>query len=526
MPIVRTRPVLETYNFDGRLYRHPHAFGRQWSSYYGMKGGGFGHLSWQEAREIGRDYPDLGFLYEVVLRKGISKILFHGLITGIEEAQRQGNQVVFSITALGFGSLFEWEVFNKVYSDCRPGKWQSSQEASGTFQPDKFSVRLEDGIYLKPRRGVDFVLNEYVYVRYSIPFGYAPNRMTFDYDVALPVSWPGMLEIRDDNGALWSQSATASGTGEVVTASDGATYFEVRFYVTAAGENTAEDDTVYGGLTNVTVWGDSTTTLDASTVLSDMVAYLASRYDISSSTGRIASTGQALPATVAFEDDRTPKQVMEWCAQFGGSDNALLAWGIELNDLKRAYLEKQDLTTIRYIVRRRSGLDAQVKGDFAQSRQKIYGVYADANGAVQRTADVSMTDFISNYLNGYYRRGAYQLQGTAESEDAQTVIDMALQEEYKPKVTTSFTVRDQVYTVTGKALAIDELQAGGIVLVDDFRAREATLSATDYRTQWSSFQLIGVEIDEEQNAARLIPAGDRRSFEQYLARLAAMRQGS
>jgi hypothetical protein len=40
------------------------------------------------------------------------------------------------------------------------------------------------------------------------------------------------------------------------------------------------------------------------------------------------------------------------------------------------------------------------------------------------------------------------------------------------------------------------------VLLDDFRAREATLSRNDYRTQWSSFQLVGVEIDEENSAAR------------------------
>ena len=106
------------------------------------------------------------------------------------------------------------------------------------------------------------------------------------------------------------------------------------------------------------------------------------------------------------------------------------------------------------------------------------------------------------------------------------VIDMALTEEKLPQVTTSFTVRDRVYTTTGKALPIDEVVAGGIVLVDQFRSRKATLSLNDFRSQWSSFQLVGVEIDEDAGTARLIPAGDRRGFEQFLTRLSELQRGS
>jgi len=82
-------------------------------------------------------------------------------------------------------------------------------------------------------------------------------------------------------------------------------------------------------------------------------------------------------------------------------------------------------------------------------------------------------------------------------------------------------VSDRVYTATGKAIHVDELQAGGIVILNDFRAAEAVMSETDWRTQWTSFELVGIEIDEEQGTARLIPAGDRRGFEQFLARLTA-----
>jgi hypothetical protein len=110
--------------------------------------------------------------------------------------------------------------------------------------------------------------------------------------------------------------------------------------------------------------------------------------------------------------------------------------------------------------------------------------------------------------------------------DAATAADVAnlvIAEESAPQVTTSFTVTDHVYSATDKRVPVDEIKPGGIVVVADFRAREATQDQNDYRTQWTSFQLVGVEVDYENNSARLIPAGDRRAFEQLLARIAAFR---
>jgi len=521
--LVCLKPVLETYDFNGRLYRHHAAYGRQWSSYYGAKGGGFGYLIWNEDRPAGRDYRDIGFGYEVKLRKGLAKVLFHGLITKIEETQGRDGRDAIKVTALGFGSLFENDIFNRVYADSRPAQWSSSEEENGAFKPKSFDTRrsLSDGLYLKPRQ-VLFDAHDYTYLRYEFPFGESVQRIEFDYDLALPETWPGKLEIRDSAGELWSSEATGTGS-QTLAASSGSTYFEVRFYVTAAGRNTADADTVYGKLSNVEVRSKNQPQINTAMVMEDLVGFL-TQHGLNSSVARIADPGLALPPTVAFEDDWTPKQIMEWCSQFGGRDNSLLAWGVELNDEKRAYLELQDLTTVKYIVRRRVGLEAQIQADFGQSTQKLYGVYSDADGQTQRTADVEDSQ-VMNKLGGHYRRGSYKLSGNVDNTTALEVVNLALSESSLPKVTTSFSVSDQIYTATGKILAIDEVQAGGIVMVDDFRAREATLASNDYRTQWSSFQLVGVEIDEEQNTARLIPAGDRRSFEQFLARLSSMRLG-
>ena len=214
---------------------------------------------------------------------------------------------------------------------------------------------------------------------------------------------------------------------------------------------------------------------------------------------------------------------MNWACKFGGADNALLAWGVRLDDQRTVYLEEQDLTTVKYYVRRRSGLTTQVKGDLRQSHQKLYGVYTDSDRQVQRTADIAASDVIAD-LGGHYRRAAYKVQGQMDEATALRVVQMALDEGSMPKVTTSFTVSDQIYTATGKPVSVDEIQAGGIVVVDDFRAREATLAGDDYRTEWASFQLVGVEIDEDAGEARLIPAGDRQEFEQFLTKLAAMKE--
>jgi len=335
----------------------------------------------------------------------------------------------------------------------------------------------------------------------------------------LLADWPGKLEVLDSEGSLWSATATADGSG-VVTASSGATYFEVRFYVTAAGENTAVDDTVYGELTNAKVFACVGNAVTVDLVAKDLVTYLAD-HGLSADISKIEAVARDLPATVVFEQDETPKDAMNWCAQFGGVGDTLLAWGVELNEEKRVYLEHQDLATVRYYVRRNAGLRAQVRGDLKQSRQKLYVVYKTDAGEEQRTDDVEAADEIEDF-GDYYRRGPYKARGNIDAAAAVTLADMVLAAEKKPKVTTSFTVSDRAYAATGKAIHVNELQAGGIVILSDFRAYEAMASETDFRTQWTSFELVGVEIDEEQGTARLIPAGDRRSFEQFLARLSAV----
>jgi len=508
---------LETYNHSGRLYRHPNATGIRWSSYDGEDGSGFGSLTWREDRDVGRDYSDLGYYYPVKIRKGLRRILFHGFIVDIEEAQ--GDQEYLNITALGWSSVFSNDVFNKVYRDARTGEWTGSEEPSGSFCPDKFDYNKDGQLYFEPRRSCDFTQSDYTYLSYTFEFDEEPTYLTFDYDVAFPYSWPGKLYIKSSGSStLWSVTATGSGSGSV-TIPSGATWIAVYFVVTAAGENTAESGTVYGKLTNVKVCSHSSTAVTIEDVLTDITTLLED-HGISLDVTKIEAVGKDLPPTVAFEADKTPLDVMQWCAQFRSANDKPLRWGVEMNDLARVFLTEQDLTTVKYYVRRFSGLQAQVKGSAQKAAQKLYGVYRDDGNEVQRTSVVTDDDQIASF-GTRFRKEAVNISGNVDATTAAELIAYALADRSAPQVTTSFEVTDFVYSASGKKVPIEEIQAGGIVVVADFRGREATQSQDDYRTQWSSFYLVGVEIDYERRSARLIPAGDRREFDRMLTELAA-----
>jgi hypothetical protein len=507
--------VLETINFDGRSYRHAKAYDLKWSIYYGEDGGGFGSISWKEKRKIGRDYADLAYLYDVKVRVGLQTVLFHGRIVAIEESTSDDSQTL-AITAVGYSSLFRDNPYNHVYRESRYSEWKDAQTVSGSFRPDKFDVSLQSGIRFEPRKGMDYEQNEYTRARYTFPFGETPQRVTLDYDLTMVADWPGKFEVRDDVGILASVS-TSQSASLVLTPSSGATYIELRFYVTLAGENTAEDDTVYVEATNVKVSSESTSTVTIKTILDDLVAHLVDQ-GLSSDVSQIQSIGRDLPATVAFTSDQVPTDIIKWAAQFKGASGEPLAWGVELNDQARVYLEAQDLTTIKYYVRRSSGVSAQVRGDFAKSAQKAYVTYRDENGDIQRTSDQVDADRISDY-GGYFRREAVNVSETLDATTADALAAIALADRKLPEVTTSFTVTDHVFSATGKKVPVEQIQPGGIVIVADFRAREAIQSDDDYRTQWSSFQLVGVEVDLDRKSARLIPAGDRDAFQQILTHM-------
>jgi hypothetical protein len=180
------------------------------------------------------------------------------------------------------------------------------------------------------------------------------------------------------------------------------------------------------------------------------------------------------------------------------------------------YLETQDLSTIQWMIEGGS-IEASAQADATQSAQKMYAVYRDQDNQVQRTADVLAQTEIDE-LGGNFIRSALRVDGNLDSQSVDNVLALELSQARQPKAQTSFSVTGRVLGSGGKAKAADEVKAGGMVAVKDFRSRETQLT-TDARTQWTCFQLVGVEYDEESRTVRMTPGGDRRKLEAFLARM-------
>ena len=514
--IITTDPV------SGVEYRLNDERNRQWFAHYGADGSGFGYLTWRCRRRVGFDYPDLGYAFPVEMRKGPFRVLFSGQIVRIfERSGPQGDEI--EVWALGWVHAASADVYNYIYCDTRWTRWQGSEEESGSFQPGRFDWDVNNRLYLKPRRGIDFDADDYTYLRYTFPFGEVATRFVATYDVALPDSWPGKLEVRDSNDVvLWS--ATATGTGSIDEVTTGSpTYFEVRFYTTAAGENTANDDTVYGKLTSVKVYSVNVSTLDAKTIGDDLVEFLSgSEHGLSDDDGQVEAPGLALEPA-AFDTDMTPAEVLSWCCQFGDNDGNPLAWGVAMDEHKRLFLETQDLTNVRYVVKpKRASLERG--GDWGESAQVAYGVYADAQGEVQRTADRTQQSMVDR-LGGYYRRVAVQVSGTTDEDQVLDAVDLWLDEHNAPVESGSFVTRVGVWTPSGQFVPFDEVVPGGLVQVQEWRAQEATFNPNDYRDKTTTFLLAGARVDEDARMVELIPRGTSDAFARQMAIIQELRAG-
>jgi len=508
------RPVICTTNpTTGREYRLSDDRRRQWFAHYAENGAGFGYLSWTCKRAVGYDWEDLGYGFPVTMRKGPFNVLFSGQIVKISE--RSGKEDEIEVWALGWVHVTKADTYNWIYCDMRLNRWVSTEDASGSLQPDRFDVSTSDSLYLKPRRSVDFEANDYTYLRYTFPFGELAVRITASYDVAFPNSWPGKAEVRDSDGTvLWSTTTTGTGTIDLL-GTGSPINFEVRLYCTAAGESTADDDTVYAKLTNVKVYSVNVTTLDAKVIADDIADYLSvAGHGLSSAKTLIAAPGRDL-VPAFFDRDQTPADVLTWCVQFGDSDGNPVVWGVEFDDTKRMFLETVDLTTIKYVVYR-DYAELTRSGDWGESSQKVYGIYSDESGTVQRTAD-RVSQSVIDRLGGYYRRSGLQISGTTDEDRVLEALALWLNENDMPATSGSFSVRHGVHAPEGRFVPFDELTPGNLVQVREWRAVEATLSEQDYRDNVTTFPLAGVKVDEDGQTVELIPRATSDAFARYMA---------
>ena len=492
----------------GQEYRINDAFGLQWFSHYGADGAGFGYLTWRVKRRVGFDYHDLGYGYTVVLYKGPFRCLFDGVLTRIHErSSSTGDEL--EIWALGMIHVAGADTYNWVYADTRYTEWRGDETPDAPFHPERFDVDTNERLYLKPRRG-DHEDGNYTYLRYNFDFGEAAARFVADYDVAMPALFPARVEVLADSTVLWSVTATGSGSVDLAVTGTPTT-FEVRLYVTADGEVTAEDDTVYALFENVVVYSENLSLLDGKTIADDIAARLVA-HGLSADTRSIQSPGLALiPA--AFDTDLTCTDILNWVAQFGDEDGNPLAWGVTFDAMRRLFLETEN-TNVRYVVGRQA-VSLERGGDLSESAQVVYGIYTDENGQLQRTTDVEDAT-MREQLSGYYRRQGIQLEVTS-ADQAAAALSVWLQENSSPLLSGSFVVADGVTTPDGRQVPFDELVPGGYVQVAEWNAIEATLEEQSFQDRAVTFPLVGVQVDYDAGTCELIPSETSDAFTRYIA---------
>jgi len=456
----------------------------------------------------------------VKVRKGLTLILFDGVITKISEKREDISSI--EVGCVGWKIVLENDRLNRVYADTRlgDGAWTTYEEPSGSLQPSKFDIRLGDEMELRPRQRVDFAVDDYTEARYTAPPGQYIEWVDFAWETEFPAAYPFEFQIIDENGNdLLSTTATGSQSDSSrVTISGDSSYIAVRLSITTAGESTAADDAAYAKITSITIATQDDYPVDMATVFKDIIDYLyLAGHGIDDDVTKIASTNRQLYPAV-FIDDQTPREILGWCAEKGNSSGKPVCWGLELNDRRRAFLETQDLETVKYYLPKGEARTA-VTGDAQSSYQKLYAVYTGQDDNIYRTSDSTDQDTIGD-MGGYFRRDVLKIDGVASAEVAGFAVALSLSENKKPPTSASWEITGSILSKTGRRVTFDEIMAGGMVVDRNFKAREATLTAGDWRDAITTFALIGVEVDLSSGRTRLIPSEDTKSFQRYMELIA------
>lgn len=509
---------------DGRVYR-PKATSLKWGSSVSPQGSGFGYLTFELVRQVGKDWPDIGYGYDVKLRKGLTKVLFHGVVTKVSE-KRADNQAI-EVGCVGKKIVLDNDRLNRVYADTRTGEgaWDLPEEedALNLLQPAKFDIRSGEVLELRPRQRVDFLTGEHTQATYSAS-GQAIEWIEVFWATVFPTGYPFELSLRDGDGTSLFATTTdgeQSGCERIYPASDTSSVL-VRLTITDDGESTAADDAAYAQITSIVVSTQSEYPVDMAVVAKDVVAYLAAQgHDLSDDVSRIEATGRALHPAL-FLDDQTPREILEWCAGKGSRNGLPLVWGLELNDRRRFFLREQDFETVGYYLPRGEA-ETTVEGDVQESCQKLYAAYRGADDSTTRTADSIDQDTIAA-LGGYFRRDVLKLDGNLSSTLAGYAVALALNEKKRPVTSSSWSIRGSIYSSTGKRVPFDEILPGTMVVDRTFVAREANMAANDLRNRSTKFYLVSVEVDYDSRVARLVPGSDAKNLERYLSLVAGLSQ--
>ena len=277
------------------------------------------------------------------------------------------------------------------------------------------------------------------------------------------------------------------------------------------------DQTNFVQASNVRAYS-TTSDITAETLADFLISKLSAlEFGLSSDDLQIASISNIIePMVYEFV---TPNDAISQACSFGDGSGNLLAWGVELNDLKRMYLEVQDTSQISYVVERENA-SLSVSADLTQSVQRVRGSYTDKLG--NRALSTWQEDATVKF-DGRHRERTVSLSNIDTLAGADAVILIYLNDNKLPKKSSNYSVTGSIYTPEGVPVPFDEIQATGkSILLQDFRGNETGVSDSNLGQGWIQEQLVGVEVDYESRSVNLIPASATDTFGKFMANIARM----
>lgn len=187
--------------------------GLSWSSHYGETGSGFGYLKFALARAVGFDYRDIGFGFDIIVRKYLKTILFDGQIRTIEEKSGADGDSIM-ITALGRVAITGDDEILRHFCDTRISEWHVDPEtARGAYRPDLYTTgRNALGLFLHSSNDKTLSANDYTEMGYEFPSDESAQRLkcnlsmvlgsgtAFDAQVDAIDSVNGYVDYKNDSG--------------------------------------------------------------------------------------------------------------------------------------------------------------------------------------------------------------------------------------------------------------------------------------------------------------------------------------
>lgn len=522
---------VEIYDNDGMQYRpatRKPVFTKAW------QGGEDLTLGFVLDRSSSLDWPDVGYGYEVILRKGLTA-LWAGRIRHIEQ-----DVETIGITALGNWIYLDDYPYvgggatpgtrGRLWCDTRYGRWVPvTSEETADYSPEKYQMDNQNRLYLAPRKNENFGTtgnNEAGSYKYICRYD-TVKRVTFNYDFVDPNNWQfrllSMNADRTNINVEWSLAATAAGAADVTLATDRARLEVMLHYEAADAVYTGETGVgCYGKITNLHVYGTADITPTVTDVGIDIVAQVQAGTPIENDVTQIETIALTLEP-LFYEQGEMCHEALKDAAYFGDANNQAIAWGVE-SGAARMFVRAPDRDSVRYVVPPQQASNLSAKGQTDRYyASAATGQYIDEEGEMQFTdtyyahltnagvvANTTSTgdDLASEVFNVTKER--IVPFGRVSSTLATAYIKRYVIKHGRPYIQSSFEVIGQVQDLHRGGAWIEpcEMEMGYLVQIPHFRAVEAEgASGSDLREWDTTFLLAGIRYDVEQGIATLIPEG-------------------